>query len=214
MHGHKIIDIQKGSIAEELDLAKGDILLRINGREITDVIDYIEWMEDEYLELSIIKADGEEWIIELEKEPGEDLGLIFEYDLMDQERTCKNKCIFCFVDQLPKGMRSSLYYKDDDWRLSFLVGNYITLTNLSDFDVTRIVEKQISPLYISVHTTNPDLRKKMLNNRFAGDALKYLQRMADAGIQLHTQIVLCPSWNDGEELDQTISDLWEKRNSV
>lgn len=214
MDGHKIIDVQKGSIAEELELEKGDILLQINGTEIVDVIDYIEWMADDRLGILIRKADGEEWEIDLEKEAGEDLGLKFEHDLMDEERTCRNKCVFCFVDQLPKGMRSSLYYKDDDWRLSFLVGNYITLTNLSDCDVDRIVEKHISPLYISVHTTNPQLRKKMLNNRFAGDVLKYLERMASAGIQLHTQIVLCPQWNDGAELDQTISDLWKHRRSI
>ncbi|HHU48931.1 MAG: DUF512 domain-containing protein [Caldicoprobacterales bacterium] len=214
MDGHKIIGVQRGSLAEELELGKGDILLKINGREIVDVIDYIELMENESLELLIRKSDGEEWEIELEKEPGEDLGLNFEHDLMDQERTCRNKCVFCFVDQLPRGMRSSLYFKDDDWRLSFLVGNYITLTNLSDCDVDRIVEKRISPLYVSVHTTNPELRKRMLNNRFAGDALKYLQRMADAGIQLHTQIVLCPGWNDGAELDRTIRDLWKNRTSI
>ncbi len=214
MKGHKIIDVQAGSIAEELQLGKGDILLQINGTEIVDVIDYIEWMGNDTLEVLILKADGEEWEILVEKEAGEDLGLKFEHDLMDEERTCRNKCVFCFVDQLPKGMRGSLYYKDDDWRLSFLVGNYITLTNLSDCDVDRIVEKHISPLYISVHTTNPQLREKMLNNRFAGDVLKYLERMASAGIQLHTQIVLCPNWNDGEELDRTISDLWKLHNSI
>lgn len=214
MEGHKIIDVLKGSIAEELELERGDILLQINGTEIIDVIDYIEWMANEKLEILVRKANGEEWEIDLEKEPGEDLGLKFEHDLMDEERSCRNKCVFCFVDQLPKGMRSSLYYKDDDWRLSFLVGNYITLTNLSECDVDRIVEKHISPLFISVHTTNPQLRKKMLNNRFAGDVLKYLERMANAGIQLHTQIVLCPDWNDGAELDRTISDLWELRHSI
>jgi NifB/MoaA-like Fe-S oxidoreductase len=127
MDGHKITGVEPGSIAEELELEKDDVLLRINGTEIVDVLDYIEWMGNESLELLIRKADGEEWEIQLEKEPGEDLGLKFEHDLMDQERTCRNKCIFCFVDQLPKGMRDSLYYKDDDWRLSFLVGNYITL---------------------------------------------------------------------------------------
>jgi putative radical SAM enzyme (TIGR03279 family) len=214
MDGHKITGVEPGSIAEELELEKDDVLLRINGTEIVDVLDYIEWMGNESLELLIRKADGEEWEIQLEKEPGEDLGLKFEHDLMDQERTCRNKCIFCFVDQLPKGMRDSLYYKDDDWRLSFLVGNYITLTNLSDCDVDRIVEKHISPLFVSVHTTNPELRRKMLNNRFAGDVLGYLKTMADAGIQLHTQIVLCPGWNDGAELDRTLSDLWELRGSV
>ncbi|HHT64732.1 MAG TPA: radical SAM protein, partial [Clostridiales bacterium] len=214
MDGHKITGVEPGSIAEELELEKDDVLLRINGTEIVDVLDYIEWMGNESLELLIRKADGEEWEIQLEKEPGEDLGLKFEHDLMDQERTCRNKCIFCFVDQLPKGMRDSLYYKDDDWRLSFLVGNYITLTNLSDCDVDRIVEKHISPLFVSVHTTNPELRRKMLNNRFAGDVLGYLKTIADAGIQLHTQIVLCPGWNDGAELDRTLSDLWELRGSV
>ncbi|NLB40931.1 MAG: DUF512 domain-containing protein, partial [Clostridiales bacterium] len=213
--GHKIIEVQQGSIAEELQLGKGDTLLEINGAPIIDVIDYIEWMESEELLLLVLKADGEEeWEIELEKEPGEDLGLKFEHDLMDHQRVCRNKCVFCFVDQLPQGMRDSLYYKDDDWRLSFLVGNYITLTNLSDCDVNRIIEKHISPLYVSVHTTNPELRKRMLNNRFAGDVLKYLKAMADGGIQLHTQIVLCPDWNDGAELDRTLEDLWKLRNSI
>jgi putative radical SAM enzyme (TIGR03279 family) len=212
--GHRIVEVLPGSIAEEAGLEKEDWLLQINGTDIVDVIDYIEWMESEELELLVRKADGEEWEIEIEKEPGQDLGLKFEYDLMDRERWCRNKCIFCFVDQLPKGMRDSLYYKDDDWRMSFLVGNYITLTNLSECDVDRIIQKHISPMYVSVHTTNPELRKKMLNNRFAGDVLNYLYRMADAGIQVHTQIVLCPGWNDGEELDRTIRDLWKLRNSV
>lgn len=211
---HKIVEVIQDSIAEEVGLEKDDILLSINGTEIIDVIDYIEWMESEKLEILIRKADGEEWEIEIEKEAGEDLGLKFEHDLMDEQRNCRNKCVFCFVDQLPKGMRDSLYYKDDDWRLSFLVGNYITLTNLSECDVDRIVEKQISPLYISIHTSNPELRKKMLNNRFAGDVLKYLYRMVEAGIKMHTQIVLCPGWNDGEELDRTIEDLWQLRHSV
>ncbi|MGI6570555.1 MAG: DUF512 domain-containing protein [Caldicoprobacterales bacterium] len=212
--GHKVVGVEEHSIAEEIKMEKGDVLLKINGTEVVDVIDYIEWMENDTLELLIQKADGEEWEILIEKEPGEDLGLKFEHDLMDEERYCRNKCIFCFVDQLPGGMRDSLYYKDDDWRLSFLTGNYITLTNLSECDLERIVSKRISPLYVSVHTTNPELRVKMLNNRFAGDVLKYLYRMADAGIQLHTQIVLCPGWNDGEELDRTVSDLWELRHSI
>ncbi len=213
--GHKIIEVQQGSIAEELQLAEGDTLMEINGTPIIDVIDYIEWMESEELLLLVLKADGEEeWEIELEKEAGEDLGLKFEHDLMDHQRVCRNKCVFCFVDQLPEGMRDSLYYKDDDWRLSFLVGNYITLTNLSDCDVSRIIDKHISPLYVSVHTTNPELRKRMLNNRFAGDVLKYLKDMADGGIQLHTQIVLCPEWNDGVELDRTLEDLWKLRHSI
>ena len=213
--GHKITEAAKGSIAEELQLTKDDVLLSINGTPVIDVIDYIEWMESEELTLLIQKAHGEEeWEIQLEKEPGEDLGLHFEHDLMDQQRVCRNKCIFCFVDQLPKGMRDTLYYKDDDWRLSFLVGNYVTLTNLSDCDVDRIVSKHISPLYVSVHTTNPELRKKLLNNRFAGDVLQYLRRMADGGIQLHTQIVLCPGWNDEKELDRTLEDLWKLRPAI
>jgi putative radical SAM enzyme (TIGR03279 family) len=212
--GHRIVEVLDGSIAEEAGLEKEDWLLQVNGADIVDVIDYIEWMESEELELLVRKADGEEWEIEIDKESGQDMGLKFEHDLMDEERYCRNKCIFCFVDQLPGGMRDSLYYKDDDWRLSFLVGNYITLTNLSECDVDRMIEKRISPMYISVHTTNPELRRKMLNNRFAGDVLNYLYRMADAGIQVHTQIVLCPGWNDGEELDRTIQDLFQLRHSV
>lgn len=212
--GHKVIGVIEGSIAEEVGIEQGDLLIQINGTEIVDIIDYIEWMELEYLELLILKKDGEEWEVEIEKDAGEDLGIKFEHDLIDEQRACSNKCIFCFIDQLPKGMRDSLYYKDDDWRLSFLMGNYVTLTNMSDCDIDRIVEKHISPLYVSVHTTNPELRKRMLNNKFGGDVLKYLYTLANANIQLHCQIVLCPGWNDGDELDRTIQDLWALRHAV
>jgi NifB/MoaA-like Fe-S oxidoreductase len=165
-------------------------------------------------EAVIRKPDGEEWIIEIEKEPGEDLGIIFEQPLLDGERSCANKCIFCFIDQLPPNMRDSLYYKDDDWRLSFMMGNYITLTNMSQKDLDRIISKHISPLYISVHTTNPELRQRMLNNKRGGHVLKYLEDLHRAGIELHCQIVLCPGYNDKGELDRTIRDLWAFRSSI
>jgi putative radical SAM enzyme (TIGR03279 family) len=212
--GHRIKRVDPDSIAEEIGLESGDILLSINNNKIIDILDYKEHLAGEELTLLVEKKDKSQWEIEIEKEAGEDLGISFDHDLIDKERSCRNKCIFCFIDQLPDNMRSSLYYKDDDWRLSFMMGNYITLTNMDSGDIDRIIEKKISPLYISVHTTNPELRCKMLNNRFAGDALKYLYRLAEAGIKMHCQIVLCPGYNDGQELDSTIKDLWSLYPSV
>ena len=206
---HVIDKITPGSIAEEMEIEAGDILVSINGNEIEDVFDYHYMVNDEYLEVLIRKADGEEWELEIEKDYEEDLGLEFEEGLMDAYRSCRNKCIFCFIDQMPKGMRETLYFKDDDARLSFLQGNYITLTNLSDEDVERILFYKLSPINISVHTTNPELRCKMLNNRFAGDALKKLDKFYEAGLVMNGQIVLCKGYNDGAELDRTIADLAE-----
>lgn len=204
---HIIDKIIPGSIAEELELEKGDALISINGNEIGDVFDYHYLINDEYLEVVIQKADGEEWELEIEKEYHEDLGIEFENSFMDDYKSCTNKCIFCFIDQMPPGMRDTLYFKDDDSRLSFLQGNYITLTNMKDHDFERIIQYKLAPINISVHTTNPELRCMMLHNRFAGEALKKLDRLYEAGIQMNGQVVLCKGVNDGEELERTISDL-------
>ncbi len=204
---HYIKDVHKGSIAEELELSYGDELLRINGKKIKDVLDYHYLINDEFLTLLIRKPNGEEWELEIEKDYEEDLGIEFEEGLMDCYQSCRNKCIFCFIDQNPKGMRDTIYFKDDDARLSFLQGNYITLTNMRKEEVDRICFYKLSPINISVHTTNGELRKKMLNNRFAADTLVYLNQFYEAGLEMNGQIVLCPEYNDGAELDKTIEDL-------
>ena len=205
--GHLITAVDPGSLAEEMELEPGDRLLAIDGNEIEDIFDYRFYTGDTYLEILIQKADGEEWLLEIDKDPEEDLGLTFENGLMDEYRSCRNKCVFCFIDQMPPGMRETLYFKDDDSRLSFLQGNYITLTNMSEKDFERIIRFHLAPINISVHTTNPQLRCKMLNNRFAGDVLDKIQALYEAGIEMNGQIVLCPGLNDGEELDRTIGDL-------
>lgn len=204
---HIIKSVQPGSIAEEMELMPGDELLRINGKKMKDVIDYHYLIHDEFLTLLVVKANKEEWELEIEKEYDDDLGIEFEDGLMDQYRSCRNKCVFCFIDQNPKGMRETIYFKDDDARLSFLQGNYITLTNMTEEEVERICFYKLSPINISVHTTNPELRCKMLNNRFAGERLLYLKRFYDAGLEMNGQVVLCPGYNDKEELDRTIHDL-------
>ncbi len=204
---HTIKEVLPDSIAEELEIEAGDVLVSINEQPIKDVFDYRYLSEDEEITLLVRKPDGEEWELEIEKDAYEDLGLVFEDGLMDEYRSCRNKCIFCFIDQMPPGMRDTLYFKDDDARLSFLQGNYITLTNLSEEDMERILFYKLSPINISVHTTNPDLRCKMLNNRFAGKALDKIKRFYDAGLEMNGQIVLCKGYNDGEELERTIHDL-------
>ena len=204
---HRIERIEPDSIAEELELSPGDVLLAVNGEQIEDVFDYHYLIHDEYLTVLVQKPDGEEWELEIEKEYDEDLGIVFENGLMDEYRSCRNKCIFCFIDQMPKGMRETLYFKDDDARLSFLQGNYITLTNMGDRDIERIIRYRLEPVNISVHTTNPQLRCRMLNNRFAGDALERMRRLKEAGIAMNGQIVLCKGVNDGEELERSIRDL-------
>ncbi|MBQ7446496.1 MAG: DUF512 domain-containing protein [Eubacterium sp.] len=204
---HRIDGIEPGSIADELGIRPGDFLLGINGQELGDVFDYHFLINDDRLTVQIKKADGEDWEYEIEKDYYEDLGIVFENGLMDDYRSCTNKCIFCFIDQMPPGMRDTLYFKDDDSRLSFLQGNYITLTNLSEADLDRIIRYKLAPINISVHTTNPDLRVKMLHNRFAGDALKKIERIFEAGIEMNSQIVLCKGVNDGEELERSIRDL-------
>ena len=204
---HIIYKITPGSIAEEMEIEAGDVLVSVNGKEIEDVFDFHYAVNDEYLELLIRKADGEEWELEIEKEYNEDLGIEFENGLMDDYKSCTNKCIFCFIDQMPPGMRETLYFKDDDSRLSFLQGNYVTLTNMKDKDLDRIIQYHMGPINISVQTTNPELRCMMLHNRFAGDSLKKIDRLFEAGIPMNGQIVLCKGVNDGEELERSICDL-------
>ena len=204
---HIIKNVWPGSIAEEMELMPGDEVLTINAQEIEDVFDYHYLVNDDYIELGVRKADGEEWILEIEKEYEEDLGIEFESSLMDEYRSCRNHCIFCFIDQMPKGMRETLYFKDDDSRLSFLQGNYVTLTNMSDHDIDRIIQYHLAPINISFQTTNPQLRCRMLNNRFAGDIFPKVQKLYEAGIEMNGQIVLCKGVNDGEELERSISDL-------
>ena len=205
--GHLIKTVQPGSIAEEMEIEAGDRLLAINGEDVEDIFDYQYMIQDEYVEVTISKSSGEEWILEIDKEYTEDLGVEFENGLMDDYRSCTNKCIFCFIDQMPKGMRDTLYFKDDDSRLSFLQGNYVTLTNMSEKDVERVIKYHMSPINISFQTTNPELRCKMLHNRFAGDALKKVDRFFEAGIEMNGQIVLCKGVNDGAELERSLSDL-------
>ena len=202
-----IISVEKGSIAEEIGIEPGDILISINDKEIKDVFDYRYMINDDYLEMVLVDSNGEEYIAEVEKDYDEDIGIVFESGLMDDARSCRNKCIFCFIDQLPKGMRETLYFKDDDTRLSFLQGNYVTLTNMKESDIDRIIYYHLSPINISVHTTNPELRKMMLHNNKAGNIMERMKKLAAAGIELHLQVVLCKNVNDGKELDRTIGDV-------
>ncbi len=204
---HIISKVLPQSIGEEMELTPGDELISINGQVIEDVFDYHYLVDDDYLELLVRKENGEEWELEIEKDYEEDLGIEFENSLMDEYRSCRNNCIFCFIDQMPEGMRETLYFKDDDSRLSFLQGNYVTLTNMSDHDIDRIIQYHLAPINISFQTTNPQLRCKMLNNRFAGDIFPKVQRLYEAGIEMNGQVVLCKGINDGEELERTIKDL-------
>lgn len=204
---HEIMEVCPGSIADECGLEPGDKILAINDQEIQDIFDYQFYIEDEYLEILVRTKDGEEYILEIEKDEEEDLGIIFQESLMDEYHSCCNKCVFCFIDQMPPGMRDTLYFKDDDSRLSFLQGNYITLTNMKMADIDRIIRYHLAPINISVHATNPELRCKMLNNRFAGDLLEKIEKLSNAGIEMNSQVVLCRNLNDGAELDRTIQDL-------
>lgn len=202
-----ICQVYPGSIGEEAGIAVGDKLIAINGQYIEDIIEYKYCLAEEYLEVEIEKPNGEAWILEIEKGYDDDLGIEFDNPILTHMRSCQNKCIFCFIDQLPKGMRESLYFKDDDSRLSFLHGNYITLTNMREEDIKKIIQYRISPINVSVHTTNGELRKRMLNNRFADNILDILKRLVENDITVNCQIVLCPGVNDGEELDNTLRDL-------
>ena len=205
---HIVSEVIPGGIAEEMEIEPGDEIVSINDEEIEDIFDYQFLCENEYIEVCVKKASGEEWVLEIDKDEDEDLGIKFENGLMDEYHSCSNKCIFCFIDQMPKGMRETLYFKDDDARLSFLQGNYVTLTNMSEKDVNRIIKYNLSPINISFHTTNPELRCMMLNNRFAGDALKKADRFFEAGLLMNGQVVLCKDVNDKDELERTISDLY------
>ncbi len=231
MKGHIVESVLPESIAGELGIERGDRLLGIRTpeertgayteavasegeetaeagfMEITDVFDYQYMIQNTYIELLIEKPQGEQWLLEVEKEPDEDLGIAFENGLMDEYRHCRNQCVFCFIDQMPPGMRETLYFKDDDSRLSFLQGNYVTLTNMSDDDMKRICRYRLSPINISFHTMNPELRCRMLNNRFAGEALKKVDILHEAGIRMNGQIVLCKGLNDGKELEYSIEKL-------
>ncbi|WP_343209122.1 DUF512 domain-containing protein [Anaerolentibacter hominis] len=207
MKGHLIKEIVPGSIAEEMEIEPGDTLLSINNMEIKDVFDYHYCVNDDYLTVLIEKPDGEQWELEIEKDYEDDLGIEFEQGLMDEYRSCRNKCIFCFIDQMPPNMRETLYFKDDDARLSFLQGNYITMTNMSEDDLDRVLLYKLSPVNISVHTTNTALRCKMLNNRFAGDILDKIRRLYEGHIEMNSQIVLCKGYNDRGELTRTVEDL-------
>lgn len=204
---HVIKSVKANSIAEELELVPGDAVLEVNHTSIEDVFDYQYLINDEYIELLVRKEDGEEWLLEIEKDFDEDLGIEFESGLMDDYKSCSNRCVFCFIDQLPPGMRPTMYFKDDDSRLSFLQGNYITMTNMKDKDLQRIVKYKLAPINISVHTTNPQLRCEMLHNRFAGKILEQLRMLYDNHIIMNAQIVLCKNINDGIELEKTITDL-------
>lgn len=204
---HIISSVAPGSIAQEMGIEPGDRLLEVNGKSPEDVFDYRYLMNEEEILVLIRKANGEEWELEIEKEYEDDLGIEFENGLMDDYRSCRNKCIFCFIDQLPKGMRSTLYFKDDDSRLSFLQGNYLTLTNMSEHDIDRIIQYKLSPINISFQTMNPELRCKMLHNRFAGKIFDKVKRLKDAGIIMNGQIVLCRGVNDGAELERSIREL-------
>lgn len=210
----EITQVIKGSLAEELELEPGDKLIKINNQEVHDILDYKFLMADEYVVIEIEKSNGEIWELELDKEYDENLGVVFKKSILDKAQRCSNNCIFCFIDQLPKGMRDTLYFKDDDSRLSFLQGNFITLTNLSDDDIGRIIKYKISPINVSVHTTNPELRVKMLRNRFAGNVYERLKKLAAAGIEMNCQIVLCPGINNGDEFKRTCMDLFKLYPSI
>ncbi len=203
----KIDEISKNSIAEECGIEKGDIILEINGKVIEDYLDYRFYLSEEYIELLVRKSDGNEYLFEIEKNFDEDLGIEFDNYLSDGQKCCKNKCIFCFIDQLPKGLRETLYFKDDDARMSFLMGNYVTLTNLDENHLDKIIKMKISPINVSVHTTNPELRVFMMKNPKAAEITDTLKRFSDNNITLNCQIVLCKGINDKNELLRTMKDL-------
>ncbi len=199
--------IEPGGIAEEVGIEPGDVIIAVNGQPLQDLIDFRYLCAEESIELEVVKTSGEIWTVEIEKNIDEDLGLAFAGATFDRIRSCVNKCIFCFVDQMPPGMRQSLYIKDDDYRLSFLQGNFVTLTNLTSVDIDRILQLRLSPLYVSVHTTNFELRRQMMGGKLSGNIMDQLSKLAAGGISYHTQVVLCPGYNDGPEIERTINDL-------
>jgi len=204
-----IKSVKKNSIAKSLGLESGDFLLTVNDKEIIDYLDYKFEISDEYIELEILKKNGQVEIYEIEKDENDDLGIVFEEELIDKPKRCQNKCIFCFMDQLPKKVRPTLVFKDDDYRLSFFTGNYVTLTNCSEEEIKRIIRYHLSPINISVHATDTKVRETMLNNKKAGNILKYIKMLRTGGIEINAQIVLCKGINDGEILEKTIKDLIE-----
>ncbi|NLK70592.1 MAG: DUF512 domain-containing protein [Clostridiales bacterium] len=208
----RVTDVTENTPAYNAKIEVGDFIVTINGNEINDVLDYMFYIAEEKLDIEILR-DGKSEHLNITKGEYDDLGLGFDSFLMDEKKSCHNQCVFCFIDQMPPNMRETLYFKDDDARLSFLHGNYVTLTNLSQHDINRIIKMKLN-INVSVHTTNPELRCKMMNNRFAGEKLKYLKQMTDAGIKLNCQIVLCPTLNDGEELDRTLNDLGEMMPNI
>lgn len=199
--------IEPDSPAQRAGIRAGETLVSLNGHDIIDILDYRFYETNAHLDIKLSDVTGQTRVISIKKGQYQSIGLEFETYLMDRQHSCRCKCVFCFIDQMPKGMRESLYFKDDDSRLSFLFGNYVTLTNLKEKDVQRIIDMKISPINVSVHTTNPELRIKMMGNRFAGEALQILPRLAKAGIQLNCQLVLCPGINDGAELERSLTDL-------
>lgn len=209
-----VSEVLENSIAQELEIQSGDEILSIDDMKMQDMIDYNFMCKTDFMTLEVKKANGEIEVIELEKDYDEDLGIVFESAVFDRVKPCLNHCIFCFVDQQPKGLRETLYIKDDDYRLSYLQGTYITLTNLKEQDKERIKRMHLGPFYVSVHTTNPDLRVKMLRNPNAGKALENLKWFRKNKIPFHAQIVLCPGYNDGAELERTLADLAELKNTV
>lgn len=207
MKKNEIKTVFEGSIAEEIGLEPGDVILKINNTDVSDILDYRFLMSDEEILLTVQTKQGEVVDVEIEKEVYEDLGVEFESGLIDGAKSCANRCVFCFIDQLPPGMRKTLYFKDDDTRLSFFQGNYVTLTNVPEKEIDRFISMRVSPINVSVHTTNPILRCEMLKNKNAGNIMERLKKLSDNGILLNAQIVLCPTLNDGEELEKTLSDL-------
>lgn len=210
----QVFEVEPKSPAAKKRIESGDLIVSINGNEINDILDYDFYSAEIKLEIEIIKKNGKSKKIKIKKDEYEDIGVAFKTYLIDEHHRCKNNCMFCFIDQMPKGLRESLYFKDDDDRLSFIFGNYITLTNLPESEVDRIIKMHISPVNISVHTTNPELRAKMMNNRFAGESLRYIKKLADAKIKMNCQLVLCPGVNDGEELKKSLNELSKLYPSV
>ena len=207
-----IKEVEKKSPAAKAGIKAGDTLISLNNNIIMDVLDYRFYQNDENIIAEIINAKNKVKKVKIKKDEFDEIGLEFDTYLMDEKRSCKNKCIFCFIDQLPKGLRDSLYFKDDDSRLSFLFGNYITLTNITEHEIDRIIKMHISPINISVHTTNPELRVKMMTNKNAGKVLQVMRRFNDAGIKMNSQLVLCPGINDGDELRRSLEDLLDLPN--